>query len=489
VLVFLHFGLLQRIQKPNTQVLMQQKKFDVAVIGGGPGGYPAAIRAAQRGKSVALIEAKEMGGTCLNRGCIPSKTLIAGAECVGRLAKAKEFGLHISGMSVDYKQLAAHKDRVVERMRHGLEGLIAANKITVFRGFGKLISPRELKVMGQDAAWIAADKIILATGSEPRNAPGFPFDYERIHDSTSILALTILPKKIFIIGGGIIGCEFASLYAHLGTEVTILELLPRLLSTEAEEVSRALMRSFHKRGIQVETGVNIQQVIRTETGVEARVEGGKTFAAECCLVAIGRSLNTKDNGLDQAGVLLESNGMVKVDEKMQTTVDGVYAVGDIASKWWLAHVASHQGIIAADNACGIEARMHYNAIPTVIFTDPEIGSVGLSLEEALKKGYKAKSSSFPFQALGKAQATLHTEGFSQMVVEEETGQILGAQVVGYEASSLIAEMAVAIANELTVDCIADTIHAHPTIAEVWGEAALMAKGLPLHFPPRVLPLR
>ena len=237
-----------------------QKKFDIAVLGGGPGGYPAAIRAAQLGKSVALIEAKELGGTCLNRGCIPSKTLIAGGEFLGRLKEAPSFGIEIGNLSFDFSRLAEHKDRVVNKMRSGLESLIAANKITLFKGFGKLNSPTEIKIIGHDNLTISADKIIIATGSEPRNIPSFPFDYERIHDSTSILALTKLPKKILIIGGGVIGSEFASLYAHLGVEVTLLELLPRILSTEAPEISQALTHSFKKRGIKVETGVTVHKI-------------------------------------------------------------------------------------------------------------------------------------------------------------------------------------------------------------------------------------
>ncbi len=463
---------------------MDQKKFDIAVLGGGVGGYPAAIRAAQHGKSVALIEAREMGGTCLNRGCIPSKALIAGAELVAYLKDASEFGIEIPSININYNRLAAHKDKVVEKMRKGLESLIAANKITVFRGYGKLVSKNEIKVAGQDNVLIQADKIIIATGSEPRNIPAFPFDYERIHDSTSLLAMTTLPKKILIVGGGVIGCEFASLFSDLGVHVTILELLPRIISTEAQEISQALTRAFTMKGIQVETQVKVQKIERTPHGVKAEIEGGRSFEADCCLVAVGRSLNTKDIGLEKVGVLVQDNGMVVVNDKMETTTQGIYAVGDIASKWWLAHVASHQGVIAADNACGKEAHMHYNAIPSVIFTDPEIGSVGLSLEEALKKGYKAKVGAFPFQALGKSQATLQTEGFAQVVIDEKTGQILGAQVIGYEAATLIAEMVLAITNELTVECVSETIHAHPTISEAWGEASLMAEGIPLHLPPR-----
>lgn len=463
---------------------MNQQRFDIAILGGGPGGYPAAIRAAQLGKKVALIEAKELGGTCLNRGCIPSKALIAGANFLGHLKEAPKFGIDIPTMNFSFSRLAHHKDEVVRKMRSGLQGLIAANKITVFKGFGKFISPHEIKVMGQDNVNVTADKIIIATGSEPRNFPGFPFDYNRIHDSTSLLALSSLPKNIVIIGGGVIGCEFASLYADLGVEVTILELLPRILSTEAQEVSKALTQAFTKKGIKVETNVKVQKVIASDANIEAFIEGGRSFVADCCLVSVGRSLNTNDIGLDKAGILVQENGMLSVNDKMETSVDGIYAVGDIASKWWLAHVASHQGLIAAENACGNQASMLYNAIPSVIFTTPEVGSVGLSLEEAIKQGYKAKVGAFPFQALGKSQATLQTEGFAQIVIDEKTGQLLGAQVVGHEAATLIAEITLALANELTVECVIETIHGHPTISEAWGEAALMAEGLPLHLPPR-----
>lgn len=461
---------------------MEKRKFDLVVIGAGPGGYPAAIRAAQHGKSVALIEAKEFGGTCLNRGCIPSKALIAGSEFVAHLEDAVKFGIHFENVSVNFTQLAAHKDQVVTKMRTGLEGLIAANQITVFRGFGQLMNAKEIKITGKDSAIIEADKVVIATGSEPRNIPAFPFDYERIHDSTSLLELKELPKSILIVGGGVIGSEFASLYAALGVDVTILELLPTIIATESKEIAQALTKALIKRGIKIETNVKVLKIEKTEKGIKAFVEGEKVFEAEICLVSVGRALNTKGIGLEKAGVLVLENGLISVNERMETSVEGIYAVGDIASKWWLAHVASHQGLVAADNACGKQACMTYNAVPSVIFTTPEIGSVGLSLEEALKQGYKAKLGAFPFQALGKSQAAIQTEGFAQIVIDEKSGQILGAQVIGFEAATLIAEMGLAITNELTVECVAETIHAHPTIAEIWQESALMAEGLPLHLP-------
>lgn len=462
----------------------KQKHFDVIVLGGGPGGYPAAIKASQSGKSVALIEAKELGGTCLNRGCIPSKALIAGAEVLHRVRDADEFGISVGKVSFDYAKMAERKDRIVEKMRKGLEGLIASNKITLFKGYGKFLGPKEIKITGTDNVIITGNNIIIATGSEPRNMSAFPFDYERIHDSTSLLALTSLPKSIVIIGGGVIGCEFASLYAGLGVQVTILEMLPRIIPMEDASVSAALTQAFAKHKIAIKTGVTVAGIDRTGKGVTARLASGETFPADIALVSVGRMLNTGNIGLDKAGIGVNDNGIIPVDDRMETSVPGIYAIGDIASKWWLAHVATHQGIVAASNAVGIPARMHYNAVPSVIFTHPEIGTVGMTLESARAKGYNAKVGAFPFQALGKSQAAYQTEGFAQIVVDARTGQILGAQVVGHEAATLVAEMAVAIANELTVECITETIHAHPTIAEAWPEAALMGLDMPLHLPPR-----
>lgn len=461
-----------------------EKKFDIAVIGGGPGGYPAAIKAAQSGKSVALIEAKQLGGTCLNRGCIPSKTLIANAEVLERIHKADEFGITVNGVSFDYGKMVQRKDRIVNGIRKGLEGLIAANKITVFRGMGKLNSANEIKVTGDDNLVIQADKIIIATGSEPRNMPAFPFDYEKIHDSTSLLEMKKLPKSIVVIGGGVIGCEFASLYAALGVEVTILELLPRLIPMEDKVVSAELTKIFEKKGIKIHTNVQVAKIERNGKGITVHTADGAKFNAEISLVSVGRSLNTSNIGLDKVGIALNPNGTIPVDDKMETCVPGIYAVGDIASKWWLAHVATHQGVVAASNACGHPMRMHYNAIPSVIFTHPEIGTVGMTLDDALAKGYQAVVGAFPFQALGKSQAAFQTEGFAQVIIDKRTGQILGAQVVGHEASTLVAEMAVAIANELTIECVAETIHAHPTIAEAWMEAAFASLGYPLHLPPK-----
>lgn len=459
-------------------------KFDVVVLGGGPGGYPAAIKAAQSGKKVALIEAKEVGGTCLNRGCIPSKALIENAHVLKKVQHAEQFGIKVGPVTFDYAQMVKRKDEVVSKVRKSLEGLIAANQITLIRGFGKFVGPKTLKVQGRDNLLVEGEKIIIATGSEPRNIPAFPFDQTRILDSTAILEMTTLPKKIAIIGGGIIGCEFASLFAAFGVDVILLEMLPRIIPTEGEAISATLARAFQKRGIKIETNTPVETVENTGSGVIVKLPDGKHIEADIALVAVGRSMNTTGIGLESAGVLVNPNGSITVNEKMETNVPGIYAIGDIASKWWLAHVATHQGLVAAKNAVGDNAHMLYDAIPSVIFTEPEIGSVGMNLEQALEKGYQAVLGAFPFQALGKSQASLETEGFAQVVVDKRTGQILGAQVVGYEASALIGEMAVAVANELTIESLAETIHAHPTVPEAWLEAVLLANDTPLHLPPK-----
>lgn len=462
----------------------REEIFDIIVIGGGPGGYPAAIKAAQSGKKVALVEAKDLGGTCLNRGCIPSKALIANAEVLQRVKEAEEFGIIVGEISFDFLKMVNRKDAIVGRVRKSLEGLIAANKIKLFRGFGKLTSKNTVEVTGADTARLKGGKIILATGSEPRNIPAFPFDNKQILDSTALLELKSLPKSLAIVGGGVSGCEFAALYSALGVEVTILEMMPRIIPMECSSVSNALTKAFQKRGIKIRTNVMVQGIDKGPSEVTVRLAGNESIKADIALVAVGRSLNTQGIGLDKAGVKLTDAGLVAVDSKMETNVPGIYAVGDIASKWWLAHVATHQGLVAASNATGHDMHINYNAIPSVIFTVPEIGTVGMTLEDAISKGYNATVGAFPFQALGKSQAALQTDGFAQVVIDKRTGQILGAQVVGHEASSLVAEMAVAIANELTIECITETIHAHPTIAEVWLEAALVASDTPLHFPPK-----
>lgn len=460
------------------------KEFDVCVIGGGPGGYPAAIKAAQEGASVALVEKEFLGGTCLNWGCIPTKTLIANAEALHRIKNAEEFGIEVGSVAFDYSKMNDRKNRVVEKIRTSLTGLIASNKITLFKGHAAFSSPHEIKVSGETPERISAKNFIIATGSESRQLPSMPFDGKNILSSKEALSLSKLPKSIVIVGGGVIGCEFASLYHELGVSVTLLEALPHLLPLEATNISSELQSSFENRGIKVQTNVVVDNVTSSKAGAKVAIIGEKPIETEMVLVAVGRVANTEGLELGNAGLTTDKRGAITVNEKMETSVRGIYAIGDVTGEWWLAHVASHQGLVAAANATGGNAQMHYNAVPSVIFTKPEIGTVGMTLEKAIEAGLPATLGSFPFQALGKSQATFETEGFAQLVIHKHTGQILGAQVVGFEAATLVAEMGIAIANELTLECVTDTIHAHPTIAEVWLEAALSANDSPLHLPPK-----
>lgn len=464
--------------------MTERKKHDVAVIGSGPGGYVAAIRAAQLGKSVALIEKDLLGGCCLNVGCIPTKTLLSGAAVLHQVKRAKDFGISTGPVSFHYDQMKKRKDQVVSKIRTGLEGLIKSNKITIYRGTAQFESPKLLKVMGADNLFVEAEKIIIATGSVPMDIRAFPCDNERILNSTSMLELTEAPKSLAIVGGGYIGCEFASLFAELGTKVTILEALPTILTAQGAQISQFMTKAFTTKGIEIQTNVTVKTIENKKSHVLITFSDGKTMEADYAVVSVGRKVYTEGLGLEKAGLKTTDRGVIETDSHMETEVRGLYAIGDVTGKWMLAHVASHQGVVAASNACGVEAHIHYEAVPAVVFTTPEIATVGMTLEQAQQAGYQAIAGSFPFQALGKAQASMDTEGFAQMISDKKTGQILGAVVIGHEASNLIGEMALAIQNELTLESVIETIHAHPTIAEAWHEAALISRETPINFPPK-----
>ncbi len=471
--------------------MAEKQYYDLIVIGAGTGGYVAAIKAAQLGKKVALVEKGDLGGTCLNVGCIPTKTMIAHAHVLEKIKHAADFGITVGSVSIDYAKMKERKDGVISKIRKGLEGLIKSNGITIIRGAAEFTGPKEIKVKGQDNVILQGENSIIASGSEPMDIKAFPCDpREKIYNSTTILEITQLPKTLAIIGGGYIGCEFASLYAELGVKVILLEALPMIVSLQGKAISDTLTAAFKKKGIDVQTNVMVEGIDKTESGVSIRVKDQVKdrgpIEADAVLVSIGRKVVSQGMGLQNAGVLVSDRGIITVNDKMETNVPGIYAVGDVTGKLMLAHVAAHQGIIAAINATGGQAVMHYNAVPAVIFTSPEIAMVGLTQEEATEKGYAAATGKFPFQVLGKSIATMDTDGFAQVVIDKKTGQILGAQVVGYEAASLIAEMTLAIANELTIDCLADTIHAHPTLPEALHEAGLMAMDIPLHMPPKSL---
>lgn len=458
--------------------------FDCVVIGAGPGGYVAAITAAQAGLKTALIEEREAGGTCLNRGCIPSKALLSAAEIVNQIRHANQFGIHVDNFSIDYPAMVQRKDSVVRSIRDGLNGLIRSNKITVFSGRGSLISSTEVKVLGETPSVIKARSIILATGSEPRAFPGIPFSPSspRILCSTGVLNLKELPQKLAIIGGGVIGCEFASLFHTLGSKVTVIEASQQILALNNPDISKTMLDKFSRQGLRFILGASVSAI--QDMGDRVRITiNGNDEEYDYVLVSIGRRLNTENIGLDKAGVICDERGVIPTDSTMRTNIPNIYAIGDITGQWQLAHVASHQGIVAARNIAGHRDEIDYSAVPSVIFTFPEVATVGLAPSVAQQQGIPVKITKFPFRAIGKAVAMGEADGFAAIISHETSQQILGAYVIGPHASSLISEITLAVRNELTLPCIYETIHAHPTLAEIWAESALLAVDTPLHMPP------
>ncbi len=457
----------------------------IAILGAGPGGYVAAIRAAQLGAEVAVIEDTEVGGTCLNRGCIPTKTLIASAEVLHKTRNAEDFGLDFSGsVSPNIQKIMERKNKVVETQVKGIRGLFKSWGIKLLEGRGVILNPKKISVTLNDGstAEIEADKIIIATGSSPALIPVFPFDGKRILSSDHAINLDAIPKSLLIVGAGVIGCEFAFIYKEFGSEITMVEMMPRAVSTEDEEISALLERALKKKKIKLLTSTSVQKVDVKEEGITATLSDGKTIDAEKVLVSIGRSVNSKNIGLENIGVNTGKRGEIIIDSKMQTNVEGVYAIGDVTGGIMLAHLASKQGLIAAENATGGNASISYDVVPAAIFTSPEIASVGLREHQVKEKGIKYKVGRFQFRALGKAHAMGEIAGMFKIISEESTDKILGAHIIGPHASDLIHEIAVAMENGLTVKEIAHTIHAHPTLAEGIMEAAEDVHGMAVHCP-------
>ena len=456
--------------------------YNVGIIGGGPGGYVAAIKAAQLGGSVCLIEKGEWGGTCLNRGCIPTKTLYAVANLATQVQEAPDFGVHISGeTTIDYPQVLTHKNSVIQQLTGGIAQLLKANKVDSFNGTGTLADRNTIIVRKSDGTTeqLHAKNIIIATGSEPAEPPVFEIDEEQVLTTTGILNLMELPESLLIVGGGVSGCEFASIFNALGCKVTVLELLPTILATEDVQVVRHIQLFMKRKGIAIHTGANLTHVKKSDAGVTAVLESGEALTAEKMLVSIGRRYNTEGIGLETVGVRTE-NGKIVADVRMQTNVPGIYAVGDVASRYLLAHVASAEGKVAAQNCLDNNIEMDYQVIPWCVFTLPEIGHVGMTEKEATDEGYEVKIGRFPYAANGKALGLRETDGFVKTVSDADSGDILGVHIVGVQASTLIHEAAVAVRLGASAEAIAHTVHAHPTLSEMVMESAEAAYDRAIH---------
>ncbi len=467
--------------------MAEPQSYDLTIIGSGPGGYVAAIRAAQCGLKTALVEKHSLlGGTCLHVGCIPTKALLHSAEVLETAKDAARFGVTTGKVELDLA--AVHKFRldVVRRQARGVEYLMKKNGITVLTGHGRLKGPGKVEVTPASGApsIVASKNVILAAGSAVKVIPGIEPDGKRIITSTEALALETVPKSMIVLGAGAVGVEFASIYARFGTAVTVVEMLPRVLPVEDEEISAEMQKALKKRGIDVRVGTKVENVKRSERGVEVTVSGAKgseTLKAEILLSAVGRRPVTEDLGLNTTKVQVE-RGFIKVDPMMQTTERGIYAIGDIVPTPMLAHLASHEGIVAAEAIAGKNPHpIKYEQVPNATYSDPEVGSVGLTEAQAKERGFKVKVGRFPFPPLGKGRILNTQEGFVKLVADERYDELLGVHIIGPKATELIAEGVLGLALETTVEEIEHAIHAHPTLSEAVGEAAsaLHARGIHL----------
>lgn len=459
------------------------KHFDIVVLGAGPGGYIAALKAAQMGASVAIVEQGHLGGTCLNVGCIPSKALLASAELIHAIRGAGTLGVKVAGDVIfDWPAIQARKDKVLQTMRGGIKSLLAARKVTLLQGRGKLNGPGKITVATKTGTEeVTAGKIILAVGSIPARIPGWPTDPERVCTSDESLHWKTLPARLLIVGGGVIGCEFACMMREFGVQVTVVELMPRLLPELDESLGDPLQKAFAKRGIQCFTGTKVETLTAGET-VKAVLSNGETVEADRVLLSIGRRPNTADIGLETVG-LTPDRGFIRVDDNLETTVKGIYCIGDANGRCLLAHAASAQGIAAVENALG-HAKAFSAPIPSAVYTFPEIGAVGMTQAQARKAGIPIAIGAFPLVALGKAVAVGHPEGFVKVIRHRETGALLGVHMLGHNATECIAAAGAMLHKKVTVQELAEVVFAHPTIGESIKEAAEDALGMALHLPPR-----
>ncbi len=457
---------------------------DVTIIGAGPGGYVCAIRAAQLGLKTVIIEEDVLGGECLNYGCIPSKSLITVSKLYDRVKEAEKFGLKFTGLSVDFAQMQKWKGEVVAKLVGGIESLLKGNRVTILMGRAEISDRNKVKVSGPNGQQeIATKQIVIATGTKSAQLPGLEFDGEFVIGSKEALTLMSAPKRLLIVGGGAIGLEFASLYQKLGSEVTIVEIMDQLLPGNDPEVVRVVQRKLEGQGAKVHLKSKVASMSKGKGTVQVSIQttdGVVTEEVDKVLVSVGRKSNTTGLNLAAIGVKTDDRGFIVTDNKMETNVPGVYAIGDVRGPPMLAHKASKEGIVAAERAAGMPSAADWTVIPDAVFCDPEIASAGLTEAKAAEAGYTVKKSRFQFAALGRALSTGEPEGFVKIVSNAADGRVLGAQIVGPEASNLISEVALAIEMGATVEDIALTVHPHPTLSEAIMEASESAAGKPIH---------
>ncbi len=461
--------------------------FDVTVIGSGPGGYVAAIRAAQLGLRTAVVEmSPQPGGTCLHRGCIPTKALLHAADVLDGARGASRFGVKVTGVQLDLEGVHRYKDETVQSNVRGIQYLFRKNEITLLAGRGRLAGAGRIEVTPADGAPFIVDSrtIILATGSAVRELPGIPIDGERIISSDHAIALRTVPQSLVVLGAGAVGVEFASIASSFGSQVTLVEMLPRVLPLEDADISAELQRAFEERKITVHTATRVEDIDVTDQAVriQATQDGvSLPLEADLLLVAVGRGPCTDDLGLNGANVRLD-NGFVEVDAMMRTGEPGVYAIGDIVKGPALAHVAAHEGILAVEHAAGLEPPpVNYDKVPSCTYCRPEVASIGLTEAEARSRGHDVAVGTFPFAASGKAKLLGETGGFVKTVVERQYDELLGVHIIGPHATELIAEASAALELEASAESLFRAVHAHPTVAEALGEAALAAHGRAIHL--------
>ena len=463
--------------------MVKKKDFDVAVVGGGPGGYVAAIRASQLGASVCLIERSELGGVCTNVGCIPTKALIHTARMMVRLSDAAKQGINVAGVSLDFAKVAARRDRVVKSLRGGVEALLKGNGVELVRGEASFKGPNALSVATEKGSTgLTASKIVLATGAEPVVLPGMEFDGRVVLSSADAVRLNELPDSVLIVGGGYIGCEFAFLFSAFGVEVTLVEAMETVLPLLDKDCSREVLKHLKKNKVKALLATKVEKLRTGDGGAEATLSDGSSVEAEKVLVCVGRKARADEMNLKEAGLESRQDGSLEVNEQMQTAQPNIYAVGDVTGEWQLAHVASQEGLVAAAHATGsLSARMDYRVAPACVFTYPEVATVGLTEEQAKEQVQDAVVKKFPFRALGKAYADDETDGFVKMIADGRTGEVLGVHILAGEASSLIGEAVLGMALEATAAEFAEAVHPHPTFCESLREAAEGIVGLPINW--------